>query len=350
MEILFHHLFKIDIIEDNVTPLEYEDDKNVKKYVMDLLDVVSENEGDREYIFQAGALTIQTYIDNIVLDNNRLEVSTQIAQRLLEKEKQAQAALNLNTQIQKGVLIISYVKVTETQCKVIITKADYNEFIEETSGFLKNGLPTKKRIFKAFIANIDIGERPHTITKLMTYDSNTKKSTFWTKDFLEINETRGDEYNTELAFRMIKTKILSPINKKRDQKADYFCLWNMTVAYFRSEGEFDMDHYVNDIIGAYQPFSDSLLIEDLKEKIQRLPEEYKFDRKFHKVPNCITSKFKETIKLSDEMDLLIKHDVPDASSIFVSKMIDGQRYLAIRSDEGYERFKLQQDNGIQRPN
>ena len=38
--------------------------------------------------------------------------------------------------------------------EIVICKADYTEFIEETTGEKKNGLPTKKKIFKLYLAII----------------------------------------------------------------------------------------------------------------------------------------------------------------------------------------------------
>ena len=52
---------------------------------------------------------------------------------------------------------------------VVICKADYTEFIEEATGQKKNGLPTKKKIFKSFCANVTKNADLYTIGKKVTF-------------------------------------------------------------------------------------------------------------------------------------------------------------------------------------
>ena len=224
---------------------------------------------------------------------------------------------------------------TETEKKIIISKADYHEFIEEISGYLKSGLPTKKKIFKSFIANVTTTENEDEITKLVTYDSNTTKAAYWTKEFLELREIRNDEKNTLTAYNAIKRDILEPLRKKH--KADYLCLWNATVAYFRGEGEFDLVHYRDNIVGNYRPMDTNLKLDDVKVKIDKLPSKYKFDSRFTKKPSVVKSKLKNTIPLSNEIDLVLKHDVANPKATFIPHTDnEGKKYIAIRSDEGFK--------------
>lgn len=344
MKIIYHRLYKIDILEQEVSLQDFAKNDNVNNYIIELLENVSDNDGDREYIFEEGSLTMRTYLENLISNESDIDrdiTSKNIADRLLQEETARQKKIeHMNVQIQKGVLIISYVKMTDSENKIVITKADYNEFIEETSGNLSNGLPTKKKIFKAFIANVSDNE----ISKLVTYDSNTKKATYWWKDFLELEEVRDDEKNTKTAYNAIKKDILNPLRKKKEYKADYLCLWNATIAYFRGEGEFDIEHYRDTIIGSYEPMESSLKIEDLKKKINKLSEKYKFDKKFTKKPSFIKDKFKNTIKLSDEIDLVIKNDVANPRKTFKAhKDIEGKKYIMILSDEGYLYAKKQEE-------
>lgn len=343
MEIIYHSLFKVDITEQDVLLQEFAQNDNVNTYIMELLQNVSDNEGDREYIFEEGSLTMKTLINQFISGEDRDETSEKIANRLLQEETRAQEKItHLKKEIHKGVLIISYVKMTETENKVVISKADYNEFIEEISGNLSSGLPTKKKIFKAFIANICNNGENDEITKLVTYDSNTSKASYWIKDFLELIEVRDDVKNTMTAYNSVKRDILNPLRKKKEFKADWLCLSNATIAYFRGEGEFDIAHYRDTIIGSYQPMEDTLDINKLKERITTLPEKYKFDNKFSKKPGVIKDKFKFTIKLSEEMDLIIKHDVANPKKTFKAYETDGRKYIAILSEEGFDYAQKQQ--------
>ncbi|MCT4647630.1 MAG: nucleoid-associated protein [Carboxylicivirga sp.] len=343
MEIIYHRLFKVDIVEQEVSLQEFAENDNVNTYIMELLQNVSDNEGDREYVFEDGSITMQTYLNQFVIGDDRDITSENIAKRLLQEETKAQEKIkHLKKEIHKGVLIISYVQMTETEHKVVISKADYNEFIEELSGNLSSGLPTQKKIFKAFIANISSDDENDEITKLVTYDSNTTKATYWVKDFLELEEVRDDEKNTLTAYNAVKRDILNPLRKKKEYKSDWLCLSNATIAYFRGEGQFDIAHYRDTIIGSYQPMEDSLDMDKLKEKITKLPEKYKFDNKFSKKPGVVKDRFKNTIKLSEEMDLIIKHDVANPKRTFKAYTNEGRKYIAILSDEGYDYAQKQQ--------
>ncbi len=343
MEIIYHRLFKVDIVEQEVSLQEFAENDNVNTYIMELLQNVSDDEGDREYLFEESSLTMKTYLDQFINGEERDITSRNIANRLLQKETTAQEKrAHLKYPIQKGMLIISYVQMTEFENKIVISKADYNEFIEELTGNLSSGLPTKKKIFKAFIANVSNNGEDNEITKLVTFDSNTTKASYWTKNFLELEEVRDDEKNTLTAYNAVKRDILNPLRKKKEYKADWLCLSNATIAYFRGEGEFDIVHYRDSIIGNYQPMEDSLEIDKLKEKISKLPEKYKFDNKFSKKPGVVKDRFKNTIKLSEEMDLIIKHDVANPKRTFKAYTNEGRKYIAILSDEGYEYAQKQQ--------
>lgn len=336
MEIVYHRLYKVDINTQEVLLQEFDENDNVNKYILELLENVSDSEGDREYMFESSSLTMKTYLNQIIEDEERDSTSQNIADRLLQEEHKAQQRIkHLKRNIQKGVLIISYVKMTDTEYKIILSKADYNEFIEEVTGNLKSGLPTKKKIFKSFIANVTVDNEVSDITKLVTYDSNATKAAYWSKEFLELQEIRDDERNTLTAYNSIKKAILEPLRKKH--KADYLCLWNATVAYFRGEGDFDIVHYKDNIVGNYRPMDNSLKLDHIKRKIDNLPTKYKFDNRFTKKPNVVRAKFKNTIKLSNEIDLIIKHDVANPEKTFVPYTDrEGRKYLAIQSESGFQ--------------
>lgn len=342
MNIVYHRLYKVDNADEAVSLCEFNENDNVNHYILELLKNVSNKEGDREYLFEESSLTMKTFVDKIINNEERDLTCEMIAKRLLQEELKAKERYkNLKGEIQKGILIISYVKMTEVEYKLILSKADYNEFIEEVTGNIKSGLPTKKKIFKSFIANVTATDENNEIIRLVTYDSNTTKAAYWSKDFLELKEIRDDEKNTLMAYQAIKKDIIEPLRKRH--KADYLCLWNATVAYFRGEGEFDLGHYRDNIIGNYQPMDITLKLDDVKTKINKLPSKYKFDSSFTKKPNVVKDKFKNTIKLSHEIDLVIKHDVANPRKTFVPYSdIEGKKYIAILSEEGFQYAQKQQ--------
>jgi hypothetical protein len=346
MELLFNFLYKINIADQNVSREDFGEvnNDNINLYIMNLLNNIAENDGDREYEFERTALTMKTLIQKII-DNREVEdTGENIAERLLTIETNAQEQIrHLGREIQKGILIISYIQMTEDEKKIIISKVDYTEFIEEVSGSIKNGLPTKKKIFKSFVANISTENGQNVINKLVTYDSNSSKATYWWKTFLELKEIRNDEVNSKNAYNAIKTKVLLPICKKH--KSDYLCLWNATVAYFRTDGNFNINHYKDEIIGNYHPHDPELNIDKLKTKISELPQKNNFDCTFAKKPEVIKDKFKNNIKLTNELDLVIKYDIQDLERTIQAHLDDeNNKYIMIRSDTGYDYAKRNEND------
>lgn len=337
MEIESYKLLKVDNSTNSVTVENFANDENIHDYIWEIITNCADNEGDREYIFEPTLQTMQNHISNIIRNNNREQVYEQIAYKLLAVENETKNKIaHLNKDIPKGILMISYTKMTNSEYKIIITKADYTEFLEELRGERKSGLPTKKKIFKSFIMNITIEDDGYNIGRIITYDSNTStKAVYWWKQFLELKEIRDDEKNTISAYNAIKKEILEPIRKKHKQ--DYLYLRNTTIAYLRGEGEFNINHYKENIIGNYQPFDTSLNMAELKTKINRLPQKYKFDPIFQKRPDVIKDKFKDTIKLTEEIDLQIKQDILNIKRV-IRPLTDeeGNEYVMILSPQGYQ--------------
>ncbi|MCX4359336.1 nucleoid-associated protein [Xylanibacter muris] len=336
MDVIFNRFYKIDISTKLATRQISFENGNVTTYVLELLDYISKTNGDREYLFDDTRLTMRTYVDKLISDIDREDTCENIARMLLDIEIDAQQNIQkLGKEIQRGILIISIVQMTDTDMKVIISKSDYTEFIEEITGNKTNGLPTKKRIFKSFVVNINTEDGNNEIVQLLTFDSNASRATYWWKTFLELKEIRDDERNTQTAFNAIKAKILEPIRKKH--RPDYLLLWNATIAYFRGEGDFDIDHYKNNIIGNYTPQDKTLKVAELKEKIEKLPSQCKFDPRFTKCPNVIAAKYKNVLRLTDEIDLLIKHDMPNIrKTIQPYSDNEGNKFIMILSSDGYD--------------
>ena len=158
---------------------------------------------------------------------------------------------------------------------------------------------------------------------------------YWWKRFLELSEVRNDEKNTKTAYDAIKKEIINPLQCKHKQ--DYLCLRNATIAYFRADGDFDINHYKDVIIGEYKPFDDTLDVDKLKDKIRVLPDKHKFDNTFQKTPRVVTDKFKDVIPLTNEIELKLKQDILNIERIIKPhEDRQGNRYIMILSTDGYQ--------------
>lgn len=249
MNVEYLKLIKIDHYENTVVPEEMGEDGNVREYVLSILDQINDNAGDRIFEFKPEEMTMRTLLNNLVTGEDRDAQALSVANRLLTKENEAQQRYQQITEIQKGILLIAYCNMAENEYKVVICKADYTEFIEEATGQKKNGLPTKKKIFKSFSANVTANAGVFTFGKMVTYDVNSAQTKYWYDEFLDLKACLNDAENTKRAFEYINTKILLPINKIYPR--EYLRLWNITVGYMRSEGEFSIDHYADVILGTY---------------------------------------------------------------------------------------------------
>ncbi len=335
MTIEYLKLIKIDHENNAVQEEPLNSESNVRDYVMDIVVQITDNAGERRYKFKDNELTMKTWIGDIVNNNDRDARALDIANRLLQKEDAAQQRYHTITEIQKGILLIAYCKMTNAEYKMVICKADYTEFIEETTGEKKNGLPTKKKIFKSFAANITVKSGAYSFGEMVTFDVNSKQSKYWYDEFLDLKALHDNGENTERAFSYLKSKILEPIKKK--SKSDYLVLWNSTVAYMRCEGEFSMEHYADNILAMYKPEKNDLNMNELAKKAKALPAQHDFDSRFEKVPSKIMAKMKNEIKLTNDITLLLKQNIPHIERTIVPhEEKDGSKYVMIRSEDGYK--------------
>lgn len=333
MEVLYIQLMKIDHDNNCVAVEKIDEQKNIKEYVMDMVATISDNTGEREYSFKTGEETMKMYLHSFITEEDKDKIVENIANRLLSKEKDAQTKYAHITQIQKGIMLVALCQMTDREYKIIISKADYSEFLEESSGEKKNGLPTKKKIFKSFIANITKAGDAFNISKMLTFDVNSSQAKYWYNDFLDLEAKLDDEANTVKAFNEINARIIEPVRK--DSREDYWSLYNLTLAYMRSEGDFDINHYANNVLGTYTPICPKINIKDLKDKALALPEKRKFDKKFSKVPKAIKKKFKTTVSLNEDISLSVNSNSQNLSKVITPYDNGVDKFIMIKSNEGY---------------
>lgn len=339
MDVLYIQLVKIDHNNNCVNFETIGEQENVKQYVMEMLETISCNEGEREYVFKGSEETMRIYLNKFLIENDKEKITLKIAQRLLDKEILAQTKYANITQIQKGIMLAALCNMTGREYKVIIAKADYSEFLEEATGEKRNGLPTRKKIFKSFIANVTKLDDVYTISRMVTFDVNSSQAKYWYSDFLDLEAKLDDEANTTRAFDEINARVLTPI--KKVSKEDYWCLYNATLRYMRSDGEFDIEYYTNEILGKYTPIHSMINANDLSRKAFELPEKRKFDKKFTKVPKAIKKKIKAIITLTEDISL----SVADNSNPSLKNIIkphedeEGHKFIMVKSVEGYSYAK-----------
>lgn len=329
----------------HTTPPEevsYDNEVQIAQYVNAIYDdITSRLKSKREYDFSTrtfdGVRTLKMVLTEVIEDETRDATCLFLAQKLQfcedEKEKKIKP---MGREIQKGLLIFLYAEDAGLH-KLIITKADDTAIIENRTGDLRNGVPKKKRVFKSFVVDVTTNENGnYEYSNLFVYDSLTTQSEYWWQDFLLLEEHLKNDENTIRALQTINTKILNYVIRKSPE--DYHNLRNIVYSTFNTAGEYDNEAFANDVIGNYQPVSEKITVAELRQRAFDMPSIGNFDSKFQKDVKAARSYKKETIELTDNIDLVLKAPTTQTLNDIKTYIKGGVKYIEIRSEKGYDRF------------
>lgn len=335
MELLKFSFLRVDHVKESVETIDTSAiNDELNQYVESLLNEVKDRTSRRRFTFGRETLESLRALNDLFGDGFQTAVDV-LGQRLLDAEIQAAARIaHLDAQIQTGILFVGVVN-DDDVTRVIIAKADYDEFLDDTNGFQRSkGIPIRKRIYKAFLA---VKTRNQKVDYPFVYDTNAVISKYWYSDFLELEAHYTDESNTEKAFLSIDGAVFKKLKHKYPYDSDV--LRNSTVRYFRSNEAFSMDDYLEEVWNNYSPDNEEFPLEEMVGKIKDLPEKKKFDSQFGIVAAKVNWKLtKTTIQLRNDIDLVIKQDLDGFHSIIQPKEVGGQKGVWIASDKGYSRF------------
>jgi len=338
MEITNLKIFKIDIDQEEVQNIDSSDyGLELENYLRELFQIVISGSSGRQFHFDRETTEVRSQISRIIANENFSDISNIIAKRLLDSEHTAQEGVaKLGITIQKGIVVQALI--TDNQVKkFIICKADHNEFLNEINYRTTRGLPVKKKAFKAFVCTLNEG---NIVDNVLVYDTNPSETKYWWKEFLELTMVFSDEDNTEKAFNAIDKGVFTKM--RNDHPLDYTYLRNSTVKYFRSNDTFEIQDFLDSAIGNYIPVDSTLNIDQLKSKIRELPSKSRspFDNQFNIVKEKIKARFQNTVKLTNQIDLRFKEDIPNIDTVVMAEQAaDGTKYVKIKSEEGYRYFK-----------
>lgn len=325
--------FILDIEKKELSQLEVaESDEDYLRFVHGIVHEVSTQDG-RQFVVNSEHTEVLSIINGILDGTQEFEEVKVIAERLLRVEIDAQEQIaKLGKQLHEGLLIISHITDRGTE-KIIICKAETLSYIERTTFTQQDGFPIKKKIFKS--AQI-VFDESHEITDILINDINDTIPRYWWDGFLELSKKYDDEENTKRAFTMIDSKVLTKI--KKESNPDYWNLRSTTIHYFRSNDEFDIDDYIEKCFNRYTPEFEDLDLNKFKDTIRELPRKQNFDTRFSLVRKAITAKVKSTIKLEENIDLVLKGEVHSGT---IEGFVNGnqEKGIFIKTSKGYEEFK-----------
>ncbi|EIJ40886.1 hypothetical protein JoomaDRAFT_3963 [Galbibacter orientalis DSM 19592] len=341
MTIKYASLNHINHRDSSIRDINITHSDSLKEYTDKLFKEITESPRKRQYIFSSSKSEVRNVLDDIVTDNDRKKSINLAAQRLLNKEKDAQQQLDnkkLKVDILKGSLFQAYVEIDGKE-NIIICKADHNEFLDENSLTIRSGLPWDKKIFKAALIHLKDGIVADEVDVL---DANLSK--YWWREFLELEAKHTDAFNTEKSMDFFDTRVFSGIKKKHP--ADYRILRNSFVGYYRRKDIFEIEDFIETLFSNYEPEDENLKIDPLVAKIRSLPSSLGFDRSFDISKKHIKKRMSTRVKVSDAIDLYLKTDVPHFRKTLRSgKTSSGQMYLQIltENEDVYKEFLRSED-------
>lgn len=307
---------------------------NLATYISAILKQVIESDLSRKYKSTSDSTQIRVLIDRMITEKDFLKQAEISAKRLLEKEKQKQAKMaGLKFDIQKGLLIHALVKHNGVH-KVVITKTEYMEILEDGTFEKKEGAPTKRKIYKSFLATFNASD---VLESVHVYDTGHPFAKYWWEDYLELTEEHSNEFNTLTAWKEIKD-ILT--DYKKDFPNDYTYLHNSVLAEFKSDkAQFNLDTLVEGRIRNYSASNENFPVEKITERVQKLKTKKTFDPVFEVVPKAVKTKdIQQVVILNEQMDLQLKDHIEHLNNIVKADLINRQKWIRIKTDSGYDAF------------
>lgn len=335
MEIINFHLHHIDVNNNSVSLIDIElNPQNLNNYIEELLQEIITNTNKRTYLFKEGNTEVKTSLSKILDNNSDVQKIIELnAKRLLEKEIKVQELMrskNMSVEIQKGSLLHLSFDINGTK-QIIICKVEHDEILDESNFEKIRGLNTKKKVFKAILVTFDeFGN----ISENFVFDKYNSK--YWWDDFLELQQQYTDSDNTKKTMDEVD-KVISTY--KSNYGLDHTILRNSVIGYYRSNDNFNYFDFLSDVIENYKPINTEFPKDKLIAKLKDLPLKRGFDTQFS-IDKTSIKKRVNKIKLANNLFLNIEDNVENLENIIEPWMDEqGNKFLRIRTTEGYEYFK-----------
>ncbi|KAA0560736.1 hypothetical protein F0342_21480 [Bacillus sp. CH30_1T] len=299
----------------------------------------------RGYRYRSETTEIATIVNDLIsnIDKDNLDVifenyAETIAGRLLYTQGKYNERYSGLPELKKGSLVTILSKHEDT-VDILISKIDQENFISLEDSLLKAGLPENKATQKSCAFTFNIVNDEYQLKEIVVTDTNPKISTFWAQDFLELTEISDDDKNTKDSFNQIEKVLLRNVNSV--SKTDYTELRNSLVGYYRNNLSFNFENMVQHVIGDYEPESEKLKISKVKDALEKLRQQGKFDTAFEIKKEVIKARFKRSYKLSEQIELRTSDYIKNLKNVIIAKENGlGEKVLEIKdiNEEVYQKF------------
>lgn len=337
MKILFKSFHIIDI--DDAICTEKEIPKDFDAFIEDYFNFASNNEKNKDYHLTSEDSEVTHCISQIAtMEDKRKDCAHQIANKLLECEKIAQAKIfQTGVNVKKGSLVQALIELDDGTMRYLLAKVEHTKWYDGDSLEINYGFAgDKNNIWKSAVFNM------YEINGHVFFDTikvfNDNKSKYWYLSFLQVEEVRDDFSNTLKAYQAIDSELKSTV--KNVSPRDYVVLSTEVQNTMNQPQPIEYESYIDDLMDNYEPVSVDIQKDVIKECLLNLPARKKFDTEFTTVPQSITNKRTKKFKIANGVELTIRSDATEYGSRIISTMADGKRVLQIFCDdeETYEAF------------
>lgn len=335
---LRYSVHPIDIAEVKVKARSIQDGADLVSFARNLISSTALANEHRKFRWPTESALVPGLLRTLVSNAAEFTETTQIlAERLHQKEINAQKEVaHLNVEVQKGSLLQMVFKQEGTP-HVLLVKAQLESFLNSTEYKRTEGYPIEDAVLKMCLVEFDAQHRPITVS---VSDSNSRLSTFWWKDFLELTEVSTDESNTTTALHAMNALLVRKL--KKDYKSDYYQLNNNLIGYFRTRKDYNHAKMLDYVFGDYNPIDKQLSLQELWDTAKALPSKKGFDQRFKIDADSVDKRRRTVVPLTDQINLEIKDAIENLPETIRSGLLeDGTKGVFVRSDSGFEHFRTQ---------
>lgn len=335
MEIKRFHLLTIDREDDSVQHIPIQEStSDFVEYIRSQQNIIQTKKSVRGFKERNMETEVVSHITKVITsEDEAATASVAIGKRLLKMEVKTAEKHPIANPKRGSLIIVLYEE--DNQEYILLLKVEHDPFIDESDLLRRIGLPIEKATLKSCLLEVSDDK----LGDINIYDSNASIARYWWDDFLELDELTSDENNTKKAFNEVDKLLRRKVGTKH--KADYTILRNNSVGFFKTKDSFNVDDFLDYVIGDYEPEDQELDIEKLKGDLSNLPAKKQFDASFNIVSSEIKAKMRSSVKVNQYVELKIQDYIEDMRNIIHSKIgEDGKKYVMISADdEAYAKYQ-----------
>lgn len=323
----FRSLHNVDISTKQVTKMVIPKDFSI--FIDEFLSFAETTENTKGYTIRDITTQVATCISHIfryalsdqITEEYQYEMSakaTSIANRLFNSEYDAQERIKqMHKRIKKGSLVQALVqdKTGSDSYLYIIAKVEHSEYINGEDFKKHFGFTSeKKNVWKYAVFPLRFSDDDVVFGSVRVYTEN--EASYWSKEFLELDEEKADDVNTKRAFDAVDRFLAKKI--KKDSPRDYYILRNTVIKALRTPQLINYTEFVSQLIDNYMPENNKVHIPSLKEGLLLLPDKEDFDTQFHTIPRAVTARIKTKFKTMDGITIHIDKEIEDYKNVIVA--------------------------------